>query len=189
MIELDVRRTLDGQLVILHDHKLGDTELALSSLADFTAKTGLRPPLLSDVLEWARGRIALDVELKEDGYVSELAPLLSGFQETGGELIVTSFLEPVLVQLAELAPQLERGLLLMFTGQLAATRTRAAQASIVLPEMKIFSPALAQEASAAGLDVIIWDYMAGRDGPELMRDSDLRAVITDDVPGALSARG
>jgi glycerophosphoryl diester phosphodiesterase len=188
MIELDVRRTASGELVILHDHKLGTTELAAATLDQFESQTGFRPPLLSDVLDWACGRIALDVELKEDGYIAEVASMLSAFQGRGGELIVTSFLERALLGLAELAPGIERGLLLMFTARMAATRTGAAQASIVLPEMKIFSAAVADQALEAGLDVIVWDYMAAKHGPELMRDPRIRAVITDDVPGALSAR-
>jgi glycerophosphoryl diester phosphodiesterase len=189
MIELDVRRAASGELVVLHDHRLGPVELARSSLDAFASQTGLRPPLLSDVLDWAQGRIALDVELKEDGYVESLVPLFSGFRDGGGELIVTSFLEQTLVQLSELAPEIERGLLLMFTAQLAAARTTAAQASIILPEMRIFTPALVEEATAAGLEVIVWDYMAAKHGPELMRDTRVRAGITHDVPGALSARG
>jgi glycerophosphoryl diester phosphodiesterase len=70
------------------------------------------PPLLEEALELARGRIALDVELKEDGYVDEVAELLLGFAASGGDLIVTSFVDRVLVQLTELTPLLRRGLLL-----------------------------------------------------------------------------
>src|SRR5271168_5212576 len=79
MIELDVRRTGAGELAILHDQALGKVALDSCSLAEFEARTGFRPPLLSKVLEWARGRIGLDVELKEDGYVEEVAPLLLDF--------------------------------------------------------------------------------------------------------------
>jgi glycerophosphoryl diester phosphodiesterase len=188
MIELDVRRTASAELVILHDHKLGTVELAAVTLDEFESRTGFRPPLLSDVLDWACGRIALDVELKEDGYIDELATVLNAFKGSGGELIVTSFLDTALLTLAELAPEIERGLLLTFTAQMASARTAAARASIVLPEMKIFTAAVAEQALAAGLDVIVWDYMAAKHGPELMQDGRIRAVITDDVPGALSAR-
>ncbi len=189
MIELDVRRTANQELVILHDHKLGQVTLADHSLDQFEALTGRRPPLLSEVLDWARGRIALDVELKEDGYLEQLTPLLVEFQDHGGGLIVTSFLERLLVQLADLAPQLQRGLLMMFTGSRAGERTVAARASIVLPQMQIFDAALGDDAADSGLGVIVWDYLPQRDGPELMHDQHVRAVITDDVAGALAARG
>lgn len=46
--------------------------------------------------------MALDVELKVDGYIERAGALLAGFQEGGGELLVTSFAEPVLTQLQSL---------------------------------------------------------------------------------------
>ena len=89
------------------------------------------PPLLEEALELARGRIALDVELKEDGYVDELADLLSGFAASGGDLIVTSFLDRVLARLTELTPQLSRGLVLAHSTERAPERAqmRAARPS------------------------------------------------------------
>ena len=133
MIELDVRRTGDGQLAILHDHDHSGVALDSCSLDEFEARTGFRPPLLGDVLGWAAGRIGLDVELKEDGYAEQVAPMLADFAAAGGELLVTSFLDPLLAQLAQLAPSLRLGLLIDVERQGAAERARAAGASVVLP--------------------------------------------------------
>ena len=125
MIELDVRRTGDGQLAILHDHDHSGVALDSCPLEEFEARTGFRPPLLVDVLDWAAGRIALDVELKEDGYAEQLAPLLDGFVAAGGELLVTSFLDPLLAHLGRLAPSLRLGLLVEWTANRAAERAQA----------------------------------------------------------------
>lgn len=187
MIEFDVRRTGTGELAILHDHKLGDVALDSCSLDEFESRTGFRPPLLEEVLAWADGRIGVDVELKEDGYADQVAPLLIEFTHAGNELIVTSFIDPLLTQLSALAPQLRRGLLIVWIAARAAERATACGAQIVLPEMKLVNEALITEVVGAELDLIVWDFMAEQDA-SLLSDLSVSAVITDDVPGALAAR-
>jgi glycerophosphoryl diester phosphodiesterase len=187
MIELDVRRTGDGQLAILHDHAIAGIALDSCSLDEFEARTGLRPPLLQHVLDWAAGRIALDVELKEDGYEERVAPMLERFAADGNELLVTSFLDPLLGRLAQLAPSLRLGLLLWLTADRAAERALAAGAQVVLPEMKLVNESLLAAVSDADLDLVVWDFMAERHAA-LLSDARVSGVITDDLPGALAAR-
>jgi len=187
MIELDVRRTGDDQLAILHDYDHAGVPLDSCSLAEFEQRTGFRPPLLAEVLEWAAGRIALDVELKEDGYAEQVAPMLEAFAAAGGELLVTSFLDPLLARVAQIAPALELGLLLEFTAMGAAERARAAGANTVLPQMKLATEPLIAEIIGAGFELVVWDFMAAEHAP-LLSDARVTGVITDDVPGALAAR-
>jgi glycerophosphoryl diester phosphodiesterase len=93
MIELDIRRSGAGELAILHDDNLDGVALSAGSLDEFEQRAGFRPPLLAEVLSWARGRVGLDVELKEDGYVDQVAALLADFAAAEIELIVTSFVD------------------------------------------------------------------------------------------------
>jgi glycerophosphoryl diester phosphodiesterase len=188
MIELDVRRTAAGELAVLHDHRLGEVALDSCSLDEFEQRTGFRPPLLTDVLAWAEGRIGLDVELKEDGYAEQIAPLLSEFAAAGNELIVTSFLDPLLAQLTAIAPGLRLGLLLMWTAEGAGQRAGAAGARTVLPEMKLVDEPLIEAVTSAGLELIVWDFMAA-DHAQLLSDERVTGVITDDVSAAMAARG
>jgi glycerophosphoryl diester phosphodiesterase len=187
MIELDVRRSGDGQLAILHDYSHAGVPLDSCPLDEFERRTGLRPPLLSEVLDWAAGRIALDVELKEDGYAEQVVPLLEGFVASGGELLVTSFLDPLLAELAQLSSTLGLGLLLELTADRAGERAAAAGVTTVLPEMKLVDEPLIAALTAAGLELIVWDFMA-TDHAALLADARVAGVITDDVPGALAAR-
>lgn len=71
-IELDVRRTRDGVLVLLHDETVDRTTNGSGRLADMTwAEVGAlradgRPlPTLAETLEFARGRTRLLVEIKD----------------------------------------------------------------------------------------------------------------------------
>lgn len=187
MIELDVRRTRDRELIVFHDAELAGAPVASLTRSEIEGLAGVQPPLLGQALDLTRGRIGLDVELKEDGYVDELADLLSGFAASGGDLIVTSFLDRVLAQLTELTPQLARGLVLSVSTEGAPKRANACGATVVLPKMKLVDEASLAEISDAGLTVIVWDFMA-TEHEALLSDTRISGVITDDVPGALAAR-
>ena len=187
MIELDVRRTRDRELIVFHDAELAGAPIASLTRPEIEALAGVLPPLLEEALELSRGRIALDVELKEDGYVDEVADLLSGFAASGGDLIVTSFVDLVLAQLTELTPELSRGLVLSVSTERARERARACGATIVLPKMQLVDEASLAEISGAGLTVIVWDFTA-TEHAGLLSDPRISGVITDDVPGAVAAR-
>ncbi|MGD0197203.1 MAG: glycerophosphodiester phosphodiesterase [Solirubrobacteraceae bacterium] len=187
MIELDVRRTGRGELAVLHDDNVDGVTLASGSLDELERRTGFRPPLLAEVLSWARGRIGLDVELKEDGYVDQVVALLADFAAPGSELIVTSFLEPVVAQLTAAMPLTQCGLLLAGSALRATDRARACGATIVLPEAQLVDEGLIAETSKAGLPLIVWDFLAA-EHVALIEVPILRGVITDDLPGSLAAR-
>jgi len=187
MIEFDLRRTRDGELIIFHDAEIAGAPVASLTRSEIEELAGVLPPLLAEALELARGRIALDVELKEDGYVDELADMLSDFAASGCDLIVTSFIDRVLARLTELTPQLSRGLVLSVSTERAPERANACGATVVLPKMRIVDEALLAAISDAGLTVIVWDFMAAEHAA-LLSDTRISGVITDDVPGALAAR-
>ncbi|WP_454717749.1 glycerophosphodiester phosphodiesterase family protein [Caulobacter segnis] len=80
MVEIDVRRTQDGALVLMHDAKVDRTttgkgkvaDLTLGELQDLRLKVGgdatqAAPPTLSAFLRVARGRILVNLDLKEGG--------------------------------------------------------------------------------------------------------------------------
>ena len=79
-IELDLHRSAGGELVVIHDDELARTTGARGRVGEWTmdalrrldagswrgaAHAGTRLPLLGEVLDLARGRVAVCVELKE----------------------------------------------------------------------------------------------------------------------------
>lgn len=187
MIELDVRRTAGDELVVIHDYEHHGVAIDSVSLDELERRTGFRPPTLAQTLDWAHGRIALDVELKEDGYVGQVLDLLAEFQNGDNRLLVTSFIDEVLQQISERAPQVPRGLLLGWTAEQALDRARICGASTLLPQMKIADEPLFAQAGDAGLELITWDFMPDSHA-ELLTDNRVAAVITDDVSGTIAAR-
>ncbi len=186
MVELDVRRTRDEQLAIFHDPEVARTPLGRLSLAELRAATATAVPVLEDVVSWAaEAGMGLDVELKEDGYVAEVAARLAGF---AGRLIVTSFIDPVLAQLAAVAPEVPRGLLLGLTPLGAVKRVRQCDAHAAVIEMKLLGDRVLDELTAAELDAFVWDFLPARaDHLRWVGDERIRGFITDDVSGTRQA--
>lgn len=73
LIEFDVRRTADHTLVVFHDEDVHGRPIADLAFADLLALAGgILVPTLGETLAATRGRIQLDVELKEPGYEDDV---------------------------------------------------------------------------------------------------------------------
>lgn len=77
MIELDVRRTRDARLVVVHDARARGAPVGSLEYAELRGRLGDgHPPLLEEVLDLVAGRIRADVELKESGYEEQAMALV-----------------------------------------------------------------------------------------------------------------
>ena len=129
LLELDVQLTRDGEAIVLHDFtlqpKLGDPrwvrDLKWDDLRDLDigswfdpAFSGERIPRFADVLAWARGRIALWVDLKH------------GFAQPEEDLLEMTTLD--LIQQADMVDQV----LISSWDQVALARIKPRQPKIPL---------------------------------------------------------
>jgi glycerophosphoryl diester phosphodiesterase len=189
MIEFDVRRTRDGELIAFHDAAVGGAPVGGLTRDDIAATAGVRPPLLTDVLRACAGRIKLDVELKEDGYVADaMAVLRAGFDPA--QLVVTSFRPAVVAQAKQSFPEVKTGLLVGDGGSLANLRARRRElypvglaqrvrADYLAPHYRLAGLGVLGRAAAAGLPCLVWTV----NSPALIRryatDPRVAAIITD----------
>lgn len=189
MVELDVRRTRDGELVVFHDPAVGGVLLADLTCAELSELRGMRPPLLSEAVACVRGRIALMAELKEDGYVAEVLELVEGLDD----LLVTSFLEPVVRQVGELASEIASGLLIDTVADDprplddVVARARGCAAGAVDVAVERVGDSLLDEVVDAGLDCYVWDVVPNEHA-WVFADPRVRGVTVDDVAGAVALR-
>lgn len=110
MIETDLRRCRDG-IVVFHDGRVGDRAVAELTRAEIRELSGVLPPLLDDVIECCRGRIAMDLELKEPGLEEEVVAALAGLGPDAW--LVSSFSADILATVRSLAPSAVTALLSM----------------------------------------------------------------------------
>jgi glycerophosphoryl diester phosphodiesterase len=169
MVETDLHRTRDGSIVVTHDEELvglgGVGEIADASLAEVRALDaggGERVPTLDELLDGFGARIAFNLELKRGTrrpYEGLEAGALAAVEARGllpGTLF-SSFYDPVLARLRELAPAARLGLLISvrFPRDIVA-RARALAAEAIHPEAPLVDRRLVEEAHAAGLRVLVF---------------------------------
>jgi glycerophosphoryl diester phosphodiesterase len=177
-IELDVQRTADGTLAVLHDGDLlrmaGDPRkvgaLTAADLAgiDIGRKRGARfagerVPRLEEVIELARGRIRLNIELKYNVPDPALAPAVVALLRRADFLdqaVITSLDYAALKQVEAIEPRLPTGHIVTASlGDVART-----EADFVSLNSAKATPALLRRAHAAGKDVHVWTV----NDPEVM---------------------
>lgn len=120
-IELDVRLSKDGEVVVFHDNTLDRVTNKTGKVIDYTAKelselsldkTEEGVPTFREVLDAVGGRVPLLVEIKEEGFdhsvVKETVKLLEGYT---GDFIIESFNPLSLGEVKKLMPKVPRGFL------------------------------------------------------------------------------
>jgi glycerophosphoryl diester phosphodiesterase len=187
MIELDVRRTRDGQLIVFHDARVKTVPTGSLAYEALTARAKSRPPLLAEVLGLARNRIALNLEIKEPGYVRETIELLRPF---GLEhCLVSSFLDDVVREAKDIAPELRTGLLVGTSFRKAlATRLPAVKADCLVLHRRLATVTALEQAAAAGVPCVIWTVNTPRALDRYLGHTAVEGVVTDLPALALERR-
>ena len=111
MIEIDIRRSLDDALYVMHDKHTGrtanedvDIERSTSKeISRVTLKNGEPIPTLTDVLSVVTGNIGLNLEIKSEGGGKLTAEHLRDFGYRG-TVLISSFLETEIRSVRGIAP-------------------------------------------------------------------------------------
>ncbi|MFO0930631.1 MAG: glycerophosphodiester phosphodiesterase family protein [Gemmataceae bacterium] len=191
--EIDVQLTADGSVVLLHDRDLkrvgGDprtlTDLSLDQLKRLDvgrwfgpAFAGERVPTLAEVIDLARGKIRLNIEMKAYGNDLPLAVAVAGVvcdKQFEDDCLVTSFSLTALTEAKRRDPRLRTGLIVARgLGDLSRLDVEAlsVQADWV-------SDDLVRAAHRRGQEVHVWTVNDARQAARLLkRGAD--NLITDD---------
>jgi glycerophosphoryl diester phosphodiesterase len=177
MIEVDVRRTGDGVLVVHHGRVAGDAGLSGQRYADVASPA---IPPLEEILERAAGRVAVDLELKETGYEAEVLAL-AGAHLTPDRLLVTSFLDEAVERAGRAAPAVPTGLIV---GRRPTTAGARGFVQDVFPFGRLRACGGAVLVSSHALDVTLMRARAARRRAPLLawtinRPRALRAALAD----------
>ncbi|MGE0708480.1 MAG: glycerophosphodiester phosphodiesterase [Planctomycetota bacterium] len=163
-IEIDVHRSADGQLVVIHDDTVDRTtdghgavvELTLAELRRLDAGQGERVPTLEEVLEAVRGKAELFVEIKAPGCEALVVEAL----RAAGELeryLVKAFDHRIALAVKELAPELQTGCLLYGRPVDPVGLVRAARADFLSIGLSMVDADLVAALHAAGLKACAWN--------------------------------
>jgi glycerophosphoryl diester phosphodiesterase len=113
MVELDVRKTRDDVLVVIHDREIGGMRIRGNLYQDLAAAANVEGkvlPTLEEVLQRLEGRLQLDIELKEAGYEEDVLRLVLQYFSPS-EFVISSFMDQVLLKIKKRFPTVHTGLI------------------------------------------------------------------------------
>jgi glycerophosphoryl diester phosphodiesterase len=168
MIECDVHLSSDGHAVVIHDHTLERTTNGTGTVRDRTleelraldAGRGESLPLLEEVMELARNRVGLCIEIKQipipyPGLEEQLVSRLRAMG-TLQQTCVLSFHHPSLLALKKLEPKLQCGILEGARPVDPVALLAAAGADIYSPHWGAMDAELVEQVHAHGGVVGVW---------------------------------
>lgn len=209
LIELDVRLTRDGALAVIHDGTVDRTTDGTGNVADLSwdeiraldagawfseAFAGQRVPGLREVLDWARGRVYLAVEIKVPAPVGQdvLERIAAAIRDAdmADQVTMHHIGQPDISAVLGVDPAIK--ILCDWSRSLrdpreAIRRTRALGGAGVIWDWHDASDSLVAEAHAAGLAVYAFDCPPAADPVREARERQIDIVEADDVPAMKAA--
>ncbi|OAI46035.1 hypothetical protein AYO43_07090 [Nitrospira sp. SCGC AG-212-E16] len=183
-VEVDVRRTADGVLVVLHDETVNRTtngkgradRMCLRDITKLDAGDGEHIPTLEEVLKVAAGKTGLILELKIRGAAQQTVEAVreAGFRDS---VIYASFLHDELQHVRAVDP--EASLMVLFGGLSRASVARAVKYGSFCAGLRHdkATRVLVDSFHRAGLLVFVYTANA---------PSDIQRALSLDVDGVIS---
>jgi glycerophosphoryl diester phosphodiesterase len=159
LIELDVRRCRSGDPVVIHDETVDRVTDDTGAVADISLATlqsmdvlgtGEGVPSLEATLRAVPPEVGLNLELKEEGLMDAVAPLVA---DAENEVIVSSFSTDALEEAREVAPDIDRALLVESSAEAGIERAASLDCTALNPHWRLLDFALIERAHRSDLDV------------------------------------
>lgn len=141
-VEVDVRKSKDNKLVIMHDEDIDRTtdgkglvkDYMVSELKKFGAGKGERIPTLDEVIECVKDRVGLVIEIKEPGTEGKILEKIN--ENELENVILTSFYHKSIKNARKMDPSVDAGII--FTCQPVDVNQMASNASanIIFPSYR-----------------------------------------------------
>lgn len=174
IIEMDVRKTLDGHLILIHDESVDRTtngtgaisKLTLKQVKALDAGMGTRIPTLEEVFSHFIGdEVILNLEIKSPGIEIEVVEMVHRFSR-GDRVLICSFQPTVLRRVKETDGEIKIGLLvgrarpiksLAWTkGVFPLSTLRKLRADILHQRAQLAHPYLIGRCKREGIPIYVW---------------------------------
>ncbi len=184
MIELDAQQTSDGCLVCIHDFELPRTtngegyvgEITYREIKELDAGQGEKVPLLSEVLDFARGRIGVNIEIKALNVEKRILELVTE-REMLDSVMFSSFMHNTVRVVKNLNTSARTAIILSEPRDDAVRYTLGLGANAINPPFETLTPELVMSAHEAHLEVF----------PYTMNDaSSMRKLLSIGVDGLIT---
>jgi glycerophosphoryl diester phosphodiesterase len=183
-IELDVRKTKDNQLVVIHDADIKRTtngkgkvnELTLEEIKEFSTEKNQKIPVLNEALDFLDKKTKIIIELKEPDTEQQVLAAIHQ-KNLQNNVIIVSFNEETLKNVKALDKTVETGLIYVKHKNPIKTALDL-QASYLLPLYRFTHTANIQKAHQNGLKVIVWTINTKEEAAEYQKKG-VDGIATD----------
>jgi glycerophosphoryl diester phosphodiesterase len=179
-IECDIHETADNHFIVFHDNDIEGRSIAemnLEAVRQVRLKEKYRVPTLEETLDLCHGKILANLELKLVYSLDRFLEILRS-KSTAGELLLSSFHGTLITELADLAPEIRRGLLTGFTVKDPLKLLTMTRAQVMLPRFTFTRMALVDKLHHRDLKLITWDCNTPEDIAKAIAWS-VDGIITD----------
>ncbi|MEM2028269.1 MAG: glycerophosphodiester phosphodiesterase family protein [Candidatus Bathyarchaeia archaeon] len=161
-IELDVRRTKDGELVVIHDAEVDRTtsgkglvsELTLREIKELSTEKGEKIPTLEEALDFLDRKVRILIELKEIGTEDKVLEIVRK-RDLEDNVIIISFHEEALRRIRELSDSVKTGLI--YVNHKDPIKTALSlKAQYLFPMYRFVHSSFVKKAHENGLKVVVW---------------------------------
>ena len=161
-VELDVRKTKDNRLVVIHDADVKRTtngkglvsELTLEEIKGFTADSSEKIPTLEEALDFLDQKVKVFIELKETGIEKQVIAIVHK-KNLEKNVVITTFLEDALKKIRELDKDIETGLIYA-SHKNPVKAALDLKANYLLALYRFTHSTNVQKAHANGLKLVVW---------------------------------
>jgi len=183
-VELDIRKTKDNEIVVIHDADVKKTtngsglvsDLTLQQIKSFSTEKNEKIPTLDEALACIDKKAKVFIELKETGFEERVLSMIKKNGQTKNVIIV-SFLEDALRRVRELDPEIETGLIYAkHKNPLKAALELKAQWLVAF--YRFTHTANVQKAHENGLKVLVWTVNTPEEAAEMKR-KEVDAIASD----------
>ena len=196
MVEVDIRQTKDSQIVCFHDPDIQGELIRDLDYSEIIEKDS-QIPTLEQVLWSAKGKIGIEIELKEPGYELEVVSIARDYFNYD-KFVLKSFHPQVVEQVKAIDQKIFAGLLvgsafsleqLFFTLKEAFTSTNFKQtnADFISPYYKIFEAGWFSRFTRNNVPIQVWT-VNDVESIRTLINQQVHSIITDIPEVAIGIR-
>jgi glycerophosphoryl diester phosphodiesterase len=185
-IECDVQETADNHFIIFHDNDIEGkriAEMPFSEVGKVQLREQYRVPTLEETLELCHGHVMLNLEFKQVFSLERLLQEIRGSM-TPEELLLSSFQSALITRLADLAPDIRRGILTARPVKDPLDLMNVTRAQVILPIFGSATKTLVDRLHSRNLSIIVWNCNTSEDIQKALT-WDVDGIITDNPDSVL----
>lgn len=162
-VEIDVYRTKDNELVVMHYERVEKTtngsglvwEHTLSEIKKLDAGKGEKVPTLQEVIDTVKNRCGILIELKMYGIEKAVVELINKNNMKGSSIVI-SFFHDLLKNVKQIDRGIKTGVTFMCVPVHVSRLASEAGAEYVLPQYQFLTPDMVKEAHDDNLKILAW---------------------------------